>query len=129
MARVVVCAPDLMDQSKIRAASAVGAMSDGDASGEPTASDAGGLRFVRADRLVDAVLADPSVRLVVVDLSRPGVLDAISSIAAGRGERTVRVLGFGSHVDRVLLDEARARGCDEVLARSAFFGDLAAVLS
>jgi len=129
MARVVVCAPDLMDQSKIRAAASIGEVSDGDASGEPTASDAGGLRFVRADRLVDAVLDDPSVRLVVVDLSRPGVLDAVSSIAAGRGERAVRVVGFGSHVDRTLLGEASARGCDEVLARSAFFGDLAAVLS
>ncbi|MDQ1373520.1 MAG: hypothetical protein QOJ09_858, partial [Actinomycetota bacterium] len=45
-----------------------------------------------------------------------GVLDAVQGVAAG-----VRTIGFGSHVDRELLDAARAAGCDEVMARSEFF--------
>jgi hypothetical protein len=53
--------------------------------------------------------------IVVVDLSRPGVLDAL--IATG----PARTIGFGSHVDRALLDAARAAGCSEVMARSEFF--------
>ena len=53
--------------------------------------------------------------VVVVDLSRPGVLDALSAVGAAR------TIGFGSHVDRELLDAARAAGCDEVMARSEFF--------
>jgi hypothetical protein len=62
--------------------------------------------------LADATTGD----VVVVDLSRPQVLEALGAIAAG-----VRTIGFGSHVDRELLEAARAAGCDEVLARSEFF--------
>ena len=62
--------------------------------------------------LADATAAD----VVVVDLSRPGVLDAVTGMPDG-----VRTIGFGSHVDRDLLDAARAAGCDEVMARSEFF--------
>jgi hypothetical protein len=54
--------------------------------------------------------------VVVVDLSRPGVLEALADVPDG-----VRTIGFGSHVDRELLDAARAAGCDEVMARSEFF--------
>ncbi len=54
--------------------------------------------------------------VVVVDLSRAGVLDALAGLGGG-----ARTIGFGSHVDRELLDAARAAGCDEVLARSEFF--------
>ena len=53
--------------------------------------------------------------IVVVDLSRPGVLEALTAVGSAR------TIGFGSHVDRELLDAARAAGCDDVLARSEFF--------
>ena len=53
--------------------------------------------------------------VVVVDLGRPGVLDALGATRAGR------TIGFGSHVDRELLDQARSAGCDEVMPRSEFF--------
>ena len=54
--------------------------------------------------------------VVVVDLSRDGVLDALASVATD-----ARTIGFGSHVDRELLDAARAAGCNEVMTRSEFF--------
>lgn len=101
--RVAACVPDLMDRSKVAAAAAaVGA----------------DVAFVARPADLAAAGAD----VVVVDLSRPGVLEALASLAG------VRTVGFGSHVDRALLDAARAAGCDEVLARSAFFARLPEVL-
>ena len=64
----------------------------------------------------DALASTPA-RLVLLDLSRPGALDAVSTVAAP-------VVGFGSHVDDELLAAARAAGCDEVLPRSRFFRQL-----
>jgi hypothetical protein len=54
--------------------------------------------------------------VVVVDLSRPGVLEAMVALDPG-----ARTIGFGSHVDTELLDAARAAGCSEVMPRSEFF--------
>lgn len=97
MARVVAYVPDLMDRSRLGAIE--------------------GLAFVASP----AELADAAVgaELVVVDLSRPGVLEALA------GLRGVRTVGFGSHVDRELLASAEAAGCAEVLPRSRFFARLA----
>lgn len=99
MQSVVAYVPDLMDRSKVSAA-------------------AGDVRFVaRPEALATAAAA---ADLVVVDLGRPGVIDALADVAA----LGVRVIGFGSHVDREVLDEARAAGCSQVLARSAFFAQI-----
>jgi hypothetical protein len=61
--------------------------------------------------------------VVVVDLSRPAVLDVLPRL------RARRTIGFGSHVDRERLEEARAAGCDEVMARSEFFRRIEEVLA
>ncbi len=87
MADIVGYVPDLMDRSKLR-----------------------GVRFVR--RVEDLVDADEA--LVIVDLSRPGVLEILPRLA-GR-----RVVGFGSHVDTETLEAARAAGC-QALPRSQLF--------
>src|SRR5689334_4807030 len=103
MQSVVAYVPDLMDRSKVSAAAA-------------------DVRFVpRPADLADAATA---ADLVVVDLSRPGVLDALADVA-GLG---VRVIGFGSHVDREVLEDAQAAGCSQVLARSAFFAQIGQLL-
>jgi hypothetical protein len=75
------------------------------------------IRFVSSVAGLADAAADAGVQTVIVDLSRPGVLDVISSLAPTR----VRTIGFGSHVDHDLLEAARAAGCGEVLPRSAFF--------
>ncbi len=87
--RVVAFAPDLMDQSKLRAA---------------------GVTVLRSI----ADLATTDADLVLVDLSRPGVLDAI-------GDLDTEVIGFGPHVDDELLEAGRVAGCADVLPRSVFF--------
>ena len=97
--KIAAYVPDLMDRSKVAAA-------------------VPGVEFVANPRLLVEVEAD----LVVLDLSRPGVLEALSGLAH------VRSVGFGSHVDVETLEAARAAGCDVVLARSAFFGGLPGVL-
>ena len=95
MARVVAYLPDLMDRSRLAAVE--------------------GVAFVATPAELAAV--DVDVDVVVVDLSRPGVLDVLPAVAA----RVARVVGFGSHVDTELLAAARAAGCTDVLPRSRFF--------
>jgi hypothetical protein len=60
--------------------------------------------------------------IVVVDLTRPGVLEAIAGLDG-------RVIAFANHTSRALMDQARAAGCEHVLARSEFFANLEALLS
>ncbi len=100
---VVAYVPDLMDRSKVSSAA-------------PTAT------FVATPGALADAAAGASV--VVVDLGRAGVLEALPGLAA----TGARVVGFGSHVDRDTLEAARAAGCTEVLPRSAFFRDLPALL-
>ena len=91
---VAAYVPDLMDRSRIGAAGA-------------------SVTWVSTPAELIGTVAD----LVIVDLSRPGVLEFIPRINR-------RVVGFASHVDRELMAAARDAGCDEVLARSAFFSRL-----
>jgi hypothetical protein len=95
MKRVVAFVPDLMDRSRF--------------------GQAAGVEFV--DRPDQLVAAAAGADLVIVDLGRPGVLEVLPEI-------TSPTVGFGSHVDRDLLEAARAAGCNQVLARSAFFSRL-----
>jgi hypothetical protein len=92
MSRIVAYVPDLMDRSKVAAA--------GDAT------------FVSgpADLAGSAGGAD----VVVVDLTRPGVIEALAGIEG-------RVIGFANHTARDVMEAARAAGCGEVLRRSEFF--------
>lgn len=99
MAEVEIFVPDLMDRSKVTAA----------------------LPGCAVARRVEDLGHAP---VIVVDLSRPGVVDAIGRLV-GEGRR---VIGFGSHVDQATLDAARAAGA-EVMARSAFFGRLGSLFS
>jgi len=97
--RIVACVPDLMDRSKISAAAG------------------GKVKFVLSPADLPTAAAVEGVRVVVVDLNRPGILDTLPLIT----KRGVSTIGFANHVDRELLHAARAAGCGEVMARSAFF--------
>jgi hypothetical protein len=101
--KVVAYVPDLMDRSRITGA----------------AGTAVEIEFVSSPGGLGAAAA--SADLVIVDLGRPGVIDVLADVAAP-------TVGFGSHVDKDLLAAAHAAGCDQVLARSAFFGRLRSLL-
>jgi hypothetical protein len=117
--QLVLYVPDLMDRSRLEAAR------------RSVGPGAGRLEFVRnPGDLAGAVAAarsdDPGADVVVVvDLGRPGVLEELGELAAGGAE----VVGFASHVERDLLRRSKQAGCSRVLARSAFFGSLAELLS
>jgi hypothetical protein len=98
MTRVAAYVPDLMDRSRLAAV--------------------GDVSFVAAPSELPGVVAD----VVVVDLSRPGVLEVLGELTG------VRTVGFGSHVDEDLLAAATAAGCAEVLPRSRFFARLPELL-
>lgn len=99
--------PDIMDRSKVAAA-------------------VPGTTFVAspAELVAAAAAVEGVATLVVADLGRPGVLEALPAVVA----TGARVIGFGSHVERSTLEAAAATGC-EAMPRSLFFrslGDLAA---
>ena len=99
MPNVAAYTPDLMDRSKIAAALPE-------------------CRFVARP---EALVGLAGIDVVVVDLSKKGVLEALPDIVAGGA----RVVGYGAHVDHKLLDAASTAGVDDVLPRSKFFARLA----
>ena len=70
-----------------------------------------GLELV--DHLEGVPAAAAGAQLVLIDLSRPGALDVVPSLAP------TPVVGFASHVDRELLEAARRAGCARAVPRSA----------
>jgi CheY-like chemotaxis protein len=73
-------------------------------------------------------LLESAPKLVIVDLNARGQpLQAIARVR--QASKDIRVVGFLSHVQRQLAAEAKAAGCDEVLPRSSFTQNLAAILS
>lgn len=78
----------------------------------------------------DALLSllETAPKLVIVDLNARS--QPISTIEKLRqSHKDLRVVGFLSHVQRDLAAQAQAAGCDEVMPRSSFTQNLAAILS
>ncbi len=100
MSRIVAYVPDLMDRSKVAAA--------------------GDCIFV--SRPGDLAALSPSADVVVVDLTRPGVVDVLTDVKG-------RVIGFANHTARDVMDAARAAGCEQVLPRSDFFARIDELLA
>lgn len=75
-------------------------------------------------------LAQASARAVILDLNhRSGAaVAAVRAIKADPSTSRVLLLGFVSHVQSDLIAAARAAGCDEILARSAFTAELPRLL-
>ncbi len=95
---VVAYVPDLLDRSKVAAASSA-------------------VTFVPSPAQLAEAAEREGADLVVVDLTRPGVVEALSGVS-------VPVVGFANHTRRDLMDAALAAGAAQVLARSAFFSRL-----
>src|SRR5450755_819594 len=72
-------------------------------------------------------LLEPLPKLAVIDLNaRSNPIGAIQRLRQTHPD--LRVVAFLSHVQRDLASQARAAGCTEVLPRSAFTQNLAAIL-
>lgn len=81
------------------------------------------------EQLLKAAPASPSA-LILVDLNaKQGALDAVEKLCATNGQGNPRrVIAFLSHVQTDLADRARAAGCLDVMPRSRFTQNLAAIL-
>lgn len=117
MAEVVGLVADVLDRSRIQGvARAVG--TDVDFASDP-------------DALLD--LIDAATKTVFIDLSDSKVrpFEAIVRISAMRGSDSAlpALIGFIAHADKAGSEAAAEAGCDEVLARSAFFRRLSLVLA
>jgi DNA-binding NarL/FixJ family response regulator len=78
------------------------------------------------DALLTLMAGGP--RLVIVDLNaRSEPIAAIEKLR--ETHKDVRVVGFLSHVQTELAAQARAAGANEILPRSSFAQNLAAILS
>ena len=74
------------------------------------------------DTLVEkARRPEPALVLMELDQWKPG---AVKRLRDAHGEG-LRILAFGSHVDRETRAEAEKEGCDAVMPRSAFAKDIA----
>ena len=72
-------------------------------------------------------LMESAPKLVIVDLNaRSQPLQAIEKVR--QKSKDIRVVGFLSHVQTQLAAQAQAAGCNEVLPRSSFTQNLAAIL-
>ena len=73
-------------------------------------------------------LMESAPKLVIVDLNaRSQPLQVIERVR--QSNRDIRVVAFLSHVQTQLAAQAQAAGCTEVLPRSSFTQNLAAILS
>jgi CheY-like chemotaxis protein len=113
---ILVVADDLLFRSKIStAAKALGVTVRA-----ATTPDAA-VERARADR--------PTLVLIDLDGGRPAPFDVLSRFASDPELRTLRTVGFVSHVHADLVQKARALGIGAVLARSAFVAQLPDLLA
>ena len=80
------------------------------------------------EQLVKSAQANPSA-LIIVDLNaRQGALEAIEKLGANTAGNPRHMIAFLSHVQTDLAERARAAGCQDVMPRSKFTQNLAAIL-
>ncbi|MEM1329062.1 MAG: hypothetical protein AAGG07_00730 [Planctomycetota bacterium] len=93
-------------------------------------ADALGLpcRPARNPDMLDARLAEGPVAAFLLDLHADDALDLLMHLRAADASPKPRVLAFGPHVRKELLQAARDGGADEVMTNGAFEHDLPEVL-
>ena len=87
-------------------------------------------QFPRSPKKLLQAAAESPPDLVVLDLNsaRFEPLRLLEELKAGEATGDVPVVGFLSHVQKDLALAARERGCDRIVARSAFVKDLPRIL-
>lgn len=116
-ATILYLAADLLWASKIKGTA--------DALGVPA-------RPVRTMEMLEARLADCDVKALLLDLDKPE--EAMQMIARLRGasatdkDKSIRLVAWGPHVAKDLLQQARTAGADEVLTRGAMDHNMQEIL-
>jgi DNA-binding NarL/FixJ family response regulator len=78
--------------------------------------------------LEQARTLNPSMAIFDLNSATLAPIETIAALKQDPALSSVRTLGFVSHVDTARIQAARAAGADEVMARSAFAGQLADIL-
>ncbi len=112
---VLVAVDDLLFSSKIRA----------------SAKQAGiELTFARSreEILQQARATQPALAIFDLNSAKTDAVATIEAMKQDPALAAIRTIGFASHVHADLIAAARRAGADEVLPRSAFAGNLPAIL-
>lgn len=88
------------------------------------------LTFARtpAEILERARELKPSLIIFDLNSAKAEPIDTLAALKADPELRTLRTLGFVSHVHIAIIEAARSAGVDDVMARSAFADSLADIL-
>lgn len=93
-------------------------------------------RPVRTLEMLEARLADtPEISALLVDLDKGeeglALIARVRDVAQGAGEREqkIRVLAWGPHVAKELLQAARDAGANDVMTRGGFDGSMPEILA
>jgi CheY-like chemotaxis protein len=91
-----------------------------------TAADLGfTVKPAKAAEALIALAAEETPRCVIVDLSNPTLeISRVIGQLRAPGLPAPRIVAYGSHVDTAKLQAAREAGCNVVLSRSRFVGEL-----
>lgn len=85
--------------------------------------------FVKSkEKMLEYAQLEPALIILDLNNSEPDPLDLIATLKANQDTRGIPLLGFVSHVQADRIQAAREKGCDIVLARSAFSQKLPAIL-
>jgi DNA-binding NarL/FixJ family response regulator len=71
----------------------------------------------------------PSLLIFDLNGAKTDPIPTIAALKADAATAGIRALGFVSHVDTLTISAAKRAGADEILARSAFAGNLAEILT
>jgi CheY-like chemotaxis protein len=80
------------------------------------------------DLLQQARTLNPSMAIFDLNSATLAPIETIAAMKQDPALASIRTLGFVSHVDTARLQAARSAGADDVMARSAFAGQLADIL-
>ncbi len=99
------------------------------------AAAAAGFRVQSVGNLTQAVekCAELHPSLVIADLSAPAldIAELVTELRASQADdaKAPRIIAFGPHVHEDRLAVARDAGCDDVMSRGQFFGQIDAILA
>ena len=113
---ILAAVDDLLFSSKIRT----------------TAKQAGiDLAFARTppEILEQSRTLKPALVIFDLDSTKAAPIETIAAMKKDPDLASIRTLGFVSHVHTGLIESARAAGIDDVMARSAFAGNLTQILT
>jgi len=112
MADVVYMISDMLFSSKLR-----------------EAAKASGVTFQATRDAAAWAAAAREAKLAIVDLRMPTALAALDALAAAPAASTLRTVGFIDHERTDVMDEARAKGCSDVMAKGQFANALPKLLA